>query len=97
MNPKYIRNRIRCLNCNEIIESKYRHDYRSCNCGLVSVDGGLDYLRRGYPSGKPAQWYEELSEQTKIPQGITPFGQASGLKTGRRKESKLSDFMREDL
>jgi len=38
-----MRNRGRCLKCNEIIESKYRHDFVSCSCGTCSVDGGNDY------------------------------------------------------
>jgi hypothetical protein len=33
--------------CGDEIESKYRHDYVSCKCGGISVDGGKDYLRRG--------------------------------------------------
>ncbi len=35
------------------------HDYVSCKCGKVSVDGGLDYLRRAY---KGEDSFEELSE-----------------------------------
>ena len=32
------------------IESVSRHDFKSCSCGAVCVDGGKDYLRRcGYP------------------------------------------------
>lgn len=34
------RNRVRCLSCDEVIESKFGHDYRTCSCGKVSVDGG---------------------------------------------------------
>lgn len=40
------RNRAQCLICNEIIESTYTHDYTTCSCGNVSVDGGHDYLKR---------------------------------------------------
>lgn len=39
------RNRIRCLYCDEVIESKHRHDYKSCSCGKTAVDGGTDYMR----------------------------------------------------
>lgn len=39
------RNRVRCLTCNETIESVHRHDFRTCPCGAVSVDGGTDYER----------------------------------------------------
>lgn len=53
-----IRNRVKCKKCGDIIESKYRHDFVTCKCGAVSVDGGKDYLRR---SGNPED-IEELSE-----------------------------------
>ena len=46
-----IRNAARCLKCNEEIESKYVHDFKSCSCGAIFVDGGLDYIKRG---GNPA-------------------------------------------
>lgn len=45
---KIIRNAIRCNLCGDIIESTYRHDFVTCKCGSCSVDGGLDYLRRGF-------------------------------------------------
>lgn len=41
-----IRNAIRCLRCNTVIESEHSHDYRGCPCGAVAVDGGRLYLRR---------------------------------------------------
>ena len=44
---KIIRNAIRCNLCGDIIESTYRHDFVTCKCGRCSVDGGLDYVRRG--------------------------------------------------
>ena len=32
-----------------MIESKHVHDFVSCSCGAIAVDGGHDYLRRcGY-------------------------------------------------
>ena len=40
-------NKIRCKKCNDIIESTYRRDFKTCKCGAVAVDGGRDYLRRG--------------------------------------------------
>ena len=43
-----VRNRIRCNLCGDIIESRYRHDFKSCRCGAVCVDGGKDYIRRGF-------------------------------------------------
>ena len=45
---KIIRNIIKCNTCGDVIESTYRHDFKSCSCGRVAVDGGHDYLRRGF-------------------------------------------------
>ncbi len=42
------RNAAHCHKCGDIIESLYRHDFVTCSCGQVSVDGGLAYLRRVY-------------------------------------------------
>jgi len=42
-----VSNRAKCLNCNDIIESKHRHDFVMCSCESIFVDGGKDYLRRG--------------------------------------------------
>lgn len=55
---KIIRNRIRCIHCGDIIESKSVHDYVPCSCGSCAVDGGHEYLRRtgGFDD------FEELSE-----------------------------------
>lgn len=39
-------NKIRCRHCGDIIESRTVHDFVSCSCGRVAVDGGHDYLRR---------------------------------------------------
>lgn len=55
---RIITNKIRCKKCGDIIESKTRHDFRTCNCGAVAVDGGYDYLKR---TGNYEDW-EELSE-----------------------------------
>ena len=43
-----MRNRVKCLKCDDTIESKHVHDFVTCSCGNVSVDGGLDYSRRSF-------------------------------------------------
>jgi hypothetical protein len=43
-----MRNRARCRQCGDVIESKHRHDFVSCGCGAIFVDGGTDYLRAGF-------------------------------------------------
>lgn len=58
--PKLIQNRAKCLLCGEILESTDVHDFKTCSCGNLSVDGGLEYLKR---LAKSRDTYEELSEQ----------------------------------
>lgn len=60
---KIIKNALKCLKCGDVIESKDRHDYVTCSCGNVSVDGGLDYLRRSFIE---ADSWEDLSEYEDI-------------------------------
>lgn len=43
---KYLRNAAKCLLCKQTIESKHRHDFVTCKCGNLSVDGGPYYLKR---------------------------------------------------
>ena len=50
MRRKIIRNAARCNHCGDVIESNYRHDFKKCSCGRIAVDGGHDYLRRGFVS-----------------------------------------------
>lgn len=45
-NYKIVRNSARCKKCGTEIESTHRHDFVSCSCGSIAVDGGHDYLRR---------------------------------------------------
>jgi len=64
---------IKCPNCKDIIYSRSRHDFRSCSCELIAIDGGFDYTRIiGYPEGKPfttiinaskSQLYNDWSKQ----------------------------------
>ena len=60
MNIRIIRNAIRCNHCGDIIESISAHDFRTCRCGCVSVDGGHEYLRRCFRYS-PAD-FTDLSE-----------------------------------
>ena len=54
------RNAAQCLECGDIIESKHRHDFVSCSCGNIFVDGGLDYIRMGI---RNQEAYVDLSER----------------------------------
>lgn len=62
---KIKRNAIQCKLCQTVVESKNVHDYVTCRCGHVSVDGGLSYLKRsGYGN------YIELSEYEEIDNNV---------------------------
>ena len=50
-----IRNVAQCNRCKDVIESKTRHDFVSCKCGAIFIDGGKDYFRR---CGDPADFIE---------------------------------------
>lgn len=39
--------KIKCLNCNDIIESKHRQNLVTCKCQSCYADGGQDYLHFG--------------------------------------------------
>ena len=41
-----VRNAVRCITCDSILESKTRHDYVKCHCpNETACDGGLEYQR----------------------------------------------------
>jgi hypothetical protein len=53
-------NKVRCLNCEAVLESKYRHDFQMCGCkNQTFVDGGDDYFRAG---GKNIELIEVVEE-----------------------------------
>lgn len=41
-----VQNAVSCLGCGDFIFSAHRHNFVTCSCGAISVDGGQDYLRR---------------------------------------------------
>lgn len=41
-----IQNEAECRKCGDIIWSAHVHDFKSCSCGAISVDGGMEYIRR---------------------------------------------------
>lgn len=64
------RNVIRCKHCGDEIESVHCHDFRWCSCGSVFVDGGKDYLRRGFRDSTAD--FEELSEYEEVAADTPP-------------------------
>ncbi len=61
-------NKAKCLVCNTVIESRHVHDFVTCPCGNLSVDGGNDYLRRAC---KDFEKMEELSNNVSL--DVLPF------------------------
>lgn len=61
MKNKILVNKIKCKKCGDVIESTYTHDYKQCSCGSCTVDGGHEYLRRGFNGKTPEECYEDLS------------------------------------
>ena len=59
---KVIVNKVRCKSCDDIIESKHRHDFVFCKCGKIAVDGGKEYLRRV----GDLKNYDDLSVTTEV-------------------------------
>ena len=57
-------NAAKCLKCDTVIQSFTRHDFRTCTCGNVFVDGGTDYIRHGYMD---VNFYEDLSAEDERP------------------------------
>lgn len=55
-----IKNSAKCLLCGDVLVSTYRHDFVSCSCGNLFIDGGLNYLRMGLRDGPDT--YESLVE-----------------------------------
>lgn len=76
-----VQNQVKCLACEDVIWSAHRHDYKTCKCGKVSVDGGTDYLRRTFATdAKYEDQSIDLPEKT-VNAAISAV--KWGLETGR--------------
>jgi hypothetical protein len=84
-----IQNAVTCLGCGDFIVSKHRHDFVTCTCGAVSVDGGQSYLRRVGDFGNaidlswslPDNIYNDCAEavQNAMDSGRNKFGIANAV------------------
>ena len=84
-----IQNAVTCLACGDFIVSKHRHDFVTCTCGAVSVDGGQEYLRRvgDFSNAMDLSWslpddvYKECAEaaQNAMDTGRNKFGIANAV------------------
>ena len=71
---KILKNAVRCNICGDIIESQSVHDFKTCSCGAVSVDGGLNHLSRTY---KSRDVFTELS--VTVDEELPPIKDKEGL------------------
>jgi len=84
-----VENTVVCLSCGDKIVSKHRHDFVTCTCGAVSVDGGQSYLRRVGDFGNamdlswslPDEVYNDCAEaaQNAADTGRNKFGIANAV------------------
>lgn len=76
--------KIKCMKCEDIIQSMYRHDYKCCSCGAISIDGGSDYTKVtgniwdiGYPDDTGSEYkpmaFKELSVDKETKEVIKDF------------------------
>ena len=45
--PSHWGPRAKCKLCQTVIQSKFQHDFKYCECGAIFVDGGGSYTRYG--------------------------------------------------
>lgn len=62
--PK-INNASYCFDCDTLIVSFHRHDFRHCECGNISVDGGMDYIRRSAINDNWADFFDIIKDYKK--------------------------------
>ena len=96
-----VRNAIQCLNCNDIIESIHRHDYKTCSCGGCMTDGGLDYIRRAH---NPNVDFVELDLYSTDPHKVIRnhvyrlgYGKVGNPDYGKFKKTLLNEMTDEHL
>jgi hypothetical protein len=94
-----IQNAVTCLGCGDFIVSKHRHDFVTCTCGAVSVDGGQSYLRRVGDFGNsidlswslPDNIYNDCAEavQNAMDSGRNKFGIANAVMRTLREYERI--------
>lgn len=57
-----LRNSVECSKCHDTIVSETQHDFVTCSCGAISVDGGSSYLRRVGTAFLDRSWIVRLEE-----------------------------------
>lgn len=94
-----VENTVVCLSCGDKIVSKHRHDFVTCTCGSISVDGGQEYLRRigDFGNAMDISWslpddvYKECAEaaQNALDAGRNKFGIANAVMRALRERGHI--------
>ena len=94
-----VENTVVCLSCGDKIVSKHRHDFVTCTCGSVSVDGGQEYLRRigDFGNAMDISWslpddvYKECAKaaQNALDAGRNKFGIANAVMRALRERGHI--------
>ena len=94
-----VQNAATCLACGDFIVSKHRHDFVTCTCGAISVDGGQEYLRRvgDFTNAMDMSWslpddvYKECAEaaQNAMDTGRNKFGIANAVMRTLRQYERI--------
>jgi hypothetical protein len=77
-------NRARCNKCKDLLHSKYTHDFVSCSCGAVFIDGGDSYRRMG---GEIQDIIIVRDDDTEVP--------LAELEAARKKEEQIEEPAKE--
>jgi hypothetical protein len=69
-----MRNRAKCKLCKNIIESKHLHDYVTCPCGEISIDGGSGggYIRSSARDPNNLVYVDDEDNEILIQSGCKP-------------------------
>jgi hypothetical protein len=51
--------KIKCMKCEDVIQSMYRHDFKWCKCKSIAIDGGGDYTKISYDEDVEYELLEE--------------------------------------
>ena len=95
-----VQNAVICNKCEDYIVSKSHHDFVTCSCGHVSVDGGQAYCRRvfnGEPDFIDMSWeieetlYKACAEaaQNAIDTNRNKFGIANAVMRALREKDRI--------
>lgn len=82
--------KLKCNNCNNIIQSKHRHDFVRCDCGDTFLDGGIFYQRWGGTDVTDMSEWLDVEENVVI---SPTTGKSWGLGADGLIESRDSDVL----